>query len=176
MATKSNSSHISRQVALLRIVFGVMWAVDALFKWQPSFAASFVDQVNGAAAGQPSWLMPWFHFWSRLLSTNPHLFAILTASAESAIAIALLLGIARRSSYLAAVIFSLLIWSVAEGFGGPYGSGSTDIGTGIIYAVVFLALYGLERLAKPSSWAVDNYLNKRFKWWSKLSEPAPAKS
>lgn len=176
MASKSNTLRISRQVALLRIVFGVMWAVDALFKWQPSFVSGFVDQVNGAAVGQPSWLMPWFHFWSRLLSFNPHLFAIFTASVESAIAIALLLGIMRSSSYLAAVIFSLLIWSVAEGFGGPYGSSSTDIGTGIIYAIVFLALYGLERLVKPSSWSVDNYLNQRFKWWNKLSEPPPVKN
>ena len=36
---------------------------------------------------------------------------------------------------------SLVIWSTAEGFGGPYAPGSTDIGAAIIYLVVFLALW-----------------------------------
>ena len=39
------------------------------------------------------------------------------------------------------VFFSLLVWSVGEAFGGPYAAGSTDIGTAIIYAFVFAALY-----------------------------------
>ncbi len=34
-----------------------------------------------------------------------------------------------------------VIWSTAEGFGGPYTAGSTDIGAAIIYVLVFLALW-----------------------------------
>lgn len=38
------------------------------------------------------------------------------------------------------VVFALLIWSVGEAFGGPYVAGSTDIGAGIIYALVAAGL------------------------------------
>jgi hypothetical protein len=30
-----------------------------------------------------------------------------------------------------------MVWAIAEGFGGPYTSGASDIGTAIIYAVLF---------------------------------------
>lgn len=168
----SNSNSIlARHIAVLRIAFGLMWFVDAVFKWLPSFKVGFLDQIQSAAQGQPSIFKPWFHFWISFLSTNPHFFATLTAIVETLIALALIFGIARRSVYLAATVFSLLIWGVAEGFGGPYTSGSTDIGTAIIYAVVFLALYGLDRLAISPKWALDNYLSKKLKWWSIIANP-----
>ena len=44
-------------------------------------------------------------------------------------------------------MFSLLVWAIAEGFGGPYGSGSTDIGTSIIYALFFVGLLVLAYYA-----------------------------
>lgn len=48
---------------------------------------------------------------------------------------------------------TIVIWSTAEGFGGPYHAGSTDVGAAIIYPLVFAALflssaglyYGLDR-------------------------------
>lgn len=52
---------------------------------------------------------------------------------------------------------SLVIWSTAEGFGGPYQAGSTDIGAAIIYVLVFACLVlgragltlGLDRRLTP---------------------------
>jgi len=148
-----------------------MWAIDALFKWKPAFRNGFLDQVTSAGQNQPSWLNPWFHFWGAFLGHSPHLFAILTAVTESLIALALLFGLARRTTYLLAAIFSLLIWSIPEGFGGPYTAHSTDIGAGAIYAVVFFALYGLERLTASSSLTVDNYIAKRLPWWALIANP-----
>ncbi len=148
-----------------------MWAINAAFKWQPAFTQGFTDKITGAAQDQPSWLNSWFNFWTQLLGHNPHLFASLVALSESLIAVALIIGLARRTTYLLAAVFSLLIWGVAEGFGGPYTSGSTDVGAGIVYAVVFFALYGLERMAVPASWSVDTYLVKKFPWWSLLANP-----
>src|SRR5579864_2921994 len=116
MAVKTKT--LSRHVATLRIAFGIIWAIDAVFKWRPSFENGFIDQINSAAQShQASWLNPWFNFWTHFLSHNPHLFAMLIAGAESLIAIALLIGLARRTTYIVGVIFSLLIWGVAEGFG-----------------------------------------------------------
>jgi uncharacterized membrane protein YphA (DoxX/SURF4 family) len=169
MAVKTST--LAKHVAILRITFGVVWVIDATFKWLPSFRSGFLSQITGVAQGQPNWLNPWFHFWIRLLGHNPHLFAVLTAIVESLIALALVFGFARRTTYLTATLFTLVIWSVAEGFGGPYTSGSTDIGTAIIYAIVFLALYGLDRLAVPPKWSVDTYIAKKIPWWSIVANP-----
>jgi nitrite reductase (NO-forming) len=174
MAKKTNTDKIaalSKHVAVLRIAFGFMWVVDASFKWRSSFRTSFLSQVQSAGQGQASWLHSWFNFWATLMGHNPALFAYMVAVVESLIALALLVGLARRSTYLAAALFSLLIWAIAEGFGGPYGSDSTDIGTGIVYAVVFLALYGLDRLAVPPKWSVDNAIGKKLPWWHVVANP-----
>lgn len=168
---KTDKQKLSKHVALLRIVFGLMWAIDASFKWTPYFRDSFLGSIKTAAQGQADWFNPWFNFWTKLLGHNPHLFAILTALFETLLAIALIFGIARRTAYLAGAVFSFLIWAIAEGFGGPYTSQSTDIGTGIIYTVVLLSLYGLDKMATPPSWSLDNYLIKRIPWWAVVSSP-----
>jgi len=130
-----------------------------------------MDIIKSAADGQPHWLYHWFSFWISAWSHSPHLFAVLTALTESLIALALLFGFARRATYLAAATFSLLIWSTAEGFGGPYTINSTDIGAAVIYAIVFFSLYGLERLAVPSKWSVDNCIIKKLPWWVIIANP-----
>lgn len=168
--TKPNKK-LSNHVAVLRIVFGVIWAINATFKWRPAFSSGFLDQITSVAQNQPKWLSPWFNFWLHILSHNPHFFAILVAIIESLIALALIVGLARRTTYLSAAIFSLLLWSIAESFGGPYTQSSTDIGAGIIYSIVFFALYGLDRLAVTPSWSVDTYIAKKLPWWSLAANP-----
>jgi hypothetical protein len=70
-------------------------------------------------------------------------------------------------------VFSLAVWAIPEGFGrAVLGKGvPTDIGTGIIYAVVFAALYGLETLAGRASWNVDTALERRIPWWHTIAQP-----
>jgi len=163
--------HLYHRVAIARIAFGVLFAVDAALKWFPSFTTAFIDQVKGAFVGQPGWLQPWFRFWIRVFSTQPRFFAYATAVVETLIALALVLGLARAVTYFAAALYSLAIWAIPEGFGGPYTHGVTDIGTGIIYAVLFLALYQLDTLADESPWSLDPWVERRFPWWRTLSEP-----
>src|ERR1700756_308910 len=119
MPVKKSSAYLSKHVATLRIIFGLMWAINAAFKWQSAFKNSFLDQITAAAEGQPSWLHGWFHFWIQLLAHNPQLFAAIVTVVETLIALALIFGVARRATYLAAAAFSLLIWAIPEGFGGP---------------------------------------------------------
>jgi uncharacterized membrane protein YphA (DoxX/SURF4 family) len=171
MSAKNSPARLAKHTAVLRITFGIMWAINAAFKWQSAFRDGFLDQIKGAADGQPSWLHGWFNFWIQLLSHNPHMFALLVTVVETLIALALIFGLARRTTYLAAAFFSLFIWAIPEGFGGPYSATSTDIGTGIIYAVVFLSLYGLDRLAATARWSLDNYLVEHLPWWSFLANP-----
>ena len=161
----------------LRIGFGLIWLVDAALKWLPGFRASYMDTIMGEASGQPGWLKPWFHFWITVQHPDAASFAWLVAVAETLIAVALIAGFARKITYISAAIFSVLIWATAEGFGGPYTSGSADIGTAIIYAVVFAGLLALSYYAGPSRYTADYYLEQKYSWWWKLAElrrPAPA--
>src|SRR6516225_3279572 len=163
----------------LRISFGVIWLIDAVLKWLPGFRASYMDTIMGEAQGQPGWLKPWFDFWIRFQHPNAMPMAWLVAVIETLIALALIAGFARKITYTAAIVFSLLIWATAEGFGGPYTSGASDIGTAIIYAVVFASLLALSYYAGPSRYSADYYIEKKVSWWWKVAEmrrPAPAQS
>ena len=101
------------------------------------------------------------------------------ASRQTLIAVALIAGFARKLTYLSAIAFSLLIWGTAEGFGGPYTSGASDIGTAIIYAVVFAGLLMLSYYGGPARYSADYYLEKKISWWWRIAEtrrPAPAEA
>jgi nitrite reductase (NO-forming) len=154
----------------LRIAFGVIWAIDAGLKWLPGFRSSYMDTIMGVRDGQPGWLKPWFTFWINLQHPRVMFFAYLVAVAETLIAVALIIGFARNLTYISAIVFSLLIWSTAEGFGGPYTSGASDIGTAIIYAVVFAGLLAINYYAGTSRYSVDYYLEQRYSWWWHLAE------
>jgi nitrite reductase (NO-forming) len=163
----------------LRITFGVIWLIDATLKWLPGFRASYMDVIMAEAQGQPGWLQPWFRFWINVQHPDAMPLAYLVAAAETLIAVALIAGFARKITYSAAIVFSLLIWATAEGFGGPYTSGASDIGTAVIYAVVFAALLALSYYAGPSRYSADYYIEQKISWWWKVAEtrrPAPAQA
>lgn len=147
-----------RGVGIARIIFGLVFAVAAVLKWQPQFQNTFVAQVSGAEVGQPAPIVAWISFWTNLVSVNPLFFARLEATTESAIAVFLLLGLFSNMTCILGMLLSLGIWSVPEGLGGPYIAGhSTDIGTAFPYALLFATLlfisaghyYGLDRWLTP---------------------------
>ncbi len=163
----------------LRITFGIIWAIDATLKWLPGFKDSYMDTIMATRDGQPGWLRWWFDFWINFQHPAATFFWALVATAETLIALALIAGFARKITYIAAIVFSVLIWSTAEGFGGPYTSGASDIGTAIIYAVVFAGLLALSYYAGPARYSADYYLEQKISWWWRVAEmrrpvPAPA--
>ena len=153
--TTALSSWRFKGMGILRIVFGLVWAVDAWFKWQPDFIHNFESYLTGGVEGQPPVVHAWVDFWVRIINVNPHVFAYLTAVGETAIAIGLIFGLFSNLTYVVGVLLSVVIWSTAEGFGGPYTAGSTDIGAAIIYVLVFAGLY----LAKSGlSYGLDGWV------------------
>jgi len=128
-------------IGLLRILFGIVWGIDAWFKWQPDFVNNFTTYLTGAQDGQPWPIHHWIGFWVNTVGIDPTFFAYATAVGETAIAIALIVGAFSNLTAVVGVLLSVVIWTTAEGFGGPYTAGSTDIGAAIIYPLVFAGLF-----------------------------------
>jgi nitrite reductase (NO-forming) len=134
----------------LRVGFGVIWLIDAILKWLPGFRANYMDTIMGQSDGQPGWLKPWFRFWIDLQRPDTAFFAYLVAVLETLIAVALIAGF--------------------EGFGGPYTAGAADVGTALIYALVFAALLTFAYYQGPAPFSVDIWLEKRISWWHWVAE------
>lgn len=150
-------------VGVVRMLFGLVWAIDAQFKWRPSFAGDFAGYLTGALANQPPLVRAWIHLWIDVVNVNPVAFAYLVAVAETALAAALVLGLFSNLAYLGGSALAFVIWSTAEGFGGPYVAGSTDIGAAVIYIFVFALLY----LSRAGLWlGLDRRLGARLGRWA----------
>ena len=128
-------------IGVLRIVFGLIWGVDAWFKWQPGFINGFSDYLAGAQTDQPLLIHHWIGFWINVVGLDPVVFAYTVAVGETAIAVALIFGVFTNVTVVTGSLLSLIIWSTAEGFGGPYASASTDIGAAVMYVLVFAGLF-----------------------------------
>ena len=155
----------------MRIAFGIVWALDAMLKWQPGYRHTYLDALKQTAQGQPGFLHPWFHFWINLQAKAPYVFATLTGITETTLALVLLLGVARRAGYVLGIGYMLMVWAVGEGFGGPYVSGATDIGTAIPYVMAFVSLLVFSPPARRERLSLDKALVARFHWWRFVSEP-----
>src|SRR5690349_16266663 len=161
-----------RRVEVLRLAFGAVWLIDAYLKWQPAFINAYASNLADGAKAQPAWLRPWFRFWRHLVNVNPHLFAYATAAIETVIAVGLILGLARRAVYIVGMVWSIAIWTIPEGFGGSFVAGATDIGTAIMYALVFGVLYTMETLPTATgAWSLDHRVERVVPWWRIIAEP-----
>lgn len=160
----------------VRVIFGIVWLIDGVFKFLFNNPDTFSQMVQAGGSGQPLWLMPWFNFWTVTVSQNPQFWFYLVGISETLLGLALIFGFVRKTAYTLGMLLSLLIWSVPEGLGGPYGPSSTDIGTGIIYAIVFLSLILINVEFGPSGLSLDSWIEKRIKWWHKIAEFGPVPS
>jgi len=126
--------------SLARVTFGILWAYDALYKWQPHFLTHYLDYIMAAEQASRGWQAAYNHFWL-VLSTaiGPTLLAVLVALFESVTAYGLLAG--HKSLRIFAPIgigLAFVIWTVPERFGGPYVGGVSAMpnqlfGTAIVY-------------------------------------------
>jgi nitrite reductase (NO-forming) len=165
--------------AALRVAFGLIWVVDAAFTWTSAFATNYVGYLHNAAQGQHAWSAWWFDMWIWLVTPQADVFVWLTRIAETLLAAALLLGFARKSVYAIGALFSLLIWSTAEGFGGPYAVGATNAGAALAYVIIFVALIVINSRAGTNPYSLDYLIEKRWPGWRNIADwtgdtPRPA--
>src|SRR2546426_12142426 len=133
----------------LRVIFGLFWAADAYLKWSLiAQGIDYRDLVSSAAEGHPSTVASWVRFWADIANSTPG-FPYVIATAETVIAIFIIIGLFTKLTSLAGILFSFLIWSTAEAFGGVFTPGATDIGTAPLYMAMFAGLIvvraGLQR-------------------------------
>jgi uncharacterized membrane protein YphA (DoxX/SURF4 family) len=162
--------NISSLKTIVRVIFGAFWAIDGVLKFQPGYVDSFPGSIKDAASGQPSWLGGWFSFWASTTSSNPAFYVYGTGVLEIVLSFCIIVGFSRKPAYTVSLFLSLVIWSVPEGFGGPYGPGSTDIGTGIVYAIVSLLLLLINATFGPSRYSLDFFVEKKWPRWKKIAE------
>jgi len=174
LAGKESRNWVVRNVrwlkSFIRIFLGIVWLIDGYLKLSPGLVDAFPDLVRRAGEGQPTWLQPWFNFWSGVTTGNAALVVYTTGVLEVALGVALVLGFTRKIAYLGGIIFSLFIWAIPEGFGGPYGPSSTDIGTGIIYSFVFLSLVIINTISGPSKYSLDFLIEQKYPFWKRVAE------
>tara|TARA_R110002110_G_scaffold85816_4_gene223848 strand:- start:188932 stop:189459 length:528 start_codon:yes stop_codon:yes gene_type:complete len=156
----------AKLIGVVRIVFGLVWLIDAQFKWRSSFINDMGSYLSGALDGQSAPVQAWIYFWMQVVKVDPVLFAYFVAAAETALALALIFGVLSNLAYLGGAVLAFVIWSTAEGFGGPYVTGSTDIGAAIIYVFVFALLY-LTRAGLQMGY--DRQLTKMLGSWAFLA-------
>ena len=155
------------------IAFGILWAWDGYFKFAMNLYTYMPSAVQAAGVGQPAYLNGWFSFWYNLVAWNPMLFTWTVGVMELFLAFALIFGFARKVAYLGGIILSLIIWTVPEGFGGPYGSGSLVLGAAHVYAIAFLVLIALNATFGPDIYTIDAYIGRKYNSWKRISEIRP---
>lgn len=150
-----------RGAAVIRILFGVIWAIDAAFKFQPGFVhgQTLSKELGAGADIHTPIIHQWIQLWSYAASLNPPAFAIGTGIVELLIAVGLLLGAFSNLVFLGSAIWSFGIWSAAEGFHLPWTKpGITDLGPSVGYIVASLVLFFA---AAGAVWSVDGWLRPR---------------
>lgn len=82
--------------------------------------------------------------------------------------------LARKWTFIIGGLFSLMLWATAEGFGGPYTAGASNLGPALVYVLVFAALLLFERILGRTPYSVDYYLERRYPGWNRVAEWVPA--
>lgn len=162
-----NSMKLSRGSAVL---FGIVYATEGLLAFYYNLAGNIVSVVQDQASTAPAFLGGWFSFWQGQVTAAPIFYAYLIGVLEILLAAALILGLGRKVAYMGGAVFAIIAWGVGEGFGGPLVPGYTDPGTGIIQAIAFLILLGLNATHGTDPLTLDSKIEKRFPAWKKISE------
>ena len=129
-----------------RLLFGLLWTFDAALKWQPYFLTHFLAQLTPAVHGQPAWIAAYITFVIQVVkAVGPQVVAVVAAIIETSIAVSLLTGRGLQVMAPLGFLYSLAVWTTAEGWGGPYTTAGSGIrgdvlGNVLFYAVVFLFL------------------------------------
>jgi uncharacterized membrane protein YphA (DoxX/SURF4 family) len=162
-----------RRAAVVRIGFGLIWAIDASFKWLPGFVhgQTLSDELGSGSSVHTPVIHQWIQLWHGIATSAPGAFAVGTAVIETLIALGLIFGVFSNLVFVGSAVYSLGIWSSAEAFGLPWNTpGITDVGPSVAYIFASLAL--LHAYA-GAAWSLDGRLRPRLGRFAWLASPSP---
>ncbi|HEY0247937.1 MAG TPA: hypothetical protein VGC45_06715 [Gryllotalpicola sp.] len=162
-ATRSAGAGIrpGRGAAIVRILFGALWGIDAAFKWMPGFVhgQTLSDELGKAAEVNVPIEHQWLQLWNSVGLANPPAFAVAIAIIETLVALALITGSFTRIALIVSTLLAIGIWTGAEGMHLPwFKPGQTDLGPSVGYIFASLALLFT---AAAQRWSVDELLARR---------------
>ena len=157
--------------AVVRILFGLLWAFDAAFKWLPGFVGgqTLPDELGNADKVTVPGVHQWLELWNTIGLADAAAFATLIAVLETLAAVGLIFGVLSNAAFIGTALLSFGIWSGAEGFHLPFHDGMTDLGPSAGYIFASLALFFA---AAGSTWSVDTWLRPRLGRLAWLTAPA----
>jgi hypothetical protein len=156
------------RVTALRLAVGTILAVDATLQFLPGAPPQLAYLlVVGAGQDQPS-LAWWYSYWVGVIAQNPGFWWYGTGVLTASLAACLILGVARRIAYVVGFAFGLSLWAIPNGFGGPFVAPNTDVGAGLLYALLFLFLLQMDSVSGPVRLAGDVMLERRWPKWRVL--------
>jgi uncharacterized membrane protein YphA (DoxX/SURF4 family) len=159
--------------AVVRITFGLIWAIDASFKWLPGFihGQTLGDELGKGATVHTPVIHQWIQLWHWLGAGHPGVFAVGTAIIETLIALGMIFGAFSRVVFVGSALFSFGIWSAAEAFHLPWTTpGITDLGPSVAYIFASLALLYAHAGA---TWSIDAALRPSLGRLAWASSPTP---
>jgi thiosulfate dehydrogenase [quinone] large subunit len=159
--------------AVVRILFGLLWAIDAWLKWLPGFihGQTLTHELNPAAVPTPI-VHQWVQLWHDISAVNPGAFAMGTAVIETLLGVALIFGVLCNLTLIVTAVFSFGIWTGPEHMHLPWTTpGMTDLGPSIGYVFAALALFVA---AAGATWSVDTVIRPHLGRLASLAGSVPA--
>ena len=141
--------------AVMRIIFGIIWEIDGALKFQLGMTDAMAKMISSLSAVQPSWLVTLVQFLKcRSLVRTLRSLYILRCLGNSDFIWSNLRICSKNNIHGFFLSWSSYLVS-SQGLWRPIGPGATDIGTGIVYALVsifLLLLNGTFGTSWYSSW------------------------
>ncbi len=153
----------------LRMAMGLLWTILAVEVWSPGFVSHLHRYHETVFRSQPGLLMPWFGIWAGILSIAPDLFVNITRFFVTLIAIFLLIGFARKITYIVGIIFCIPLWALMEGFSPQHALGSFVLSAALIYILLLSALILVEKLDVPLTCNIDSHIERKWPSWRRIS-------
>ncbi|MCL6442326.1 MAG: hypothetical protein K6T83_02475 [Alicyclobacillus sp.] len=138
-------------------LLGLIWFMDGLFQLKSQmFTQAFIQQVIlPVGQGQPHWIAALVKWGATIVSPHIVVWNAAFAAVQLLLGIAFMFNFKIRTTIVASVVWSLIVWVFGEGLGQLFTGQSLLLngapGAVMIYALVAIAIWP-KRNSTPSEW------------------------